>query len=71
MMYYLKTHILKSYFESSDFIFNKPLVISEINFNKKKLIEDFLIMCGDTAGLITPLCGNGMAMAIHSGKIIS
>ncbi len=28
-------------------------------------------MCGDAAGLITPLCGNGMAMAIHGAKIIS
>ena len=26
-------------------------------------------MIGDTAGLIHPLCGNGMAMAIHSAKI--
>jgi 2-polyprenyl-6-methoxyphenol hydroxylase-like FAD-dependent oxidoreductase len=25
-------------------------------------------MIGDTAGLIHPLCGNGMAMAIHSAK---
>ena len=28
-------------------------------------------MCGDTAGLIHPLCGNGMAMAIHSAKLVS
>jgi flavin-dependent dehydrogenase len=26
-------------------------------------------MTGDTAGLIHPLCGNGMAMAIHSAKM--
>jgi flavin-dependent dehydrogenase len=26
-------------------------------------------MIGDAAGLIHPLCGNGMAMAIHSAKI--
>jgi flavin-dependent dehydrogenase len=26
-------------------------------------------MIGDTAGLIHPLCGNGMAMAIHSAKL--
>jgi flavin-dependent dehydrogenase len=25
-----------------------------------------MLMIGDTAGLIHPLCGNGMAMAIHS-----
>ena len=28
-------------------------------------------MMGDTAGLIHPLCGNGMAMAIHSAKLAS
>lgn len=28
-------------------------------------------MVGDSAGLIHPLCGNGMAMAIHSAKIVS
>jgi flavin-dependent dehydrogenase len=26
-------------------------------------------MLGDSAGLITPLCGNGMSMAMHSSKI--
>ncbi len=28
-----------------------------------------MLMIGDAAGMITPLCGNGMAMAIHSAKI--
>jgi len=26
-------------------------------------------MIGDAAGMITPLCGNGMSMALHSSKI--
>jgi flavin-dependent dehydrogenase len=26
-------------------------------------------MCGDAAGLITPLCGNGMAMALHGAAL--
>ena len=26
-------------------------------------------MLGDAAGMITPLCGNGMSMALHSSKI--
>jgi flavin-dependent dehydrogenase len=26
-------------------------------------------MLGDAAGMITPLCGNGMSMAFHSAKI--
>ena len=66
-----KNPYIKELFISSDFIFDKPLIINQINFNKKQLIEDFLIMCGDTAGLITPLCGNGMAMAIHSAKLLA
>ncbi len=28
-------------------------------------------MLGDAAGMITPLCGNGMSMALHSGKMAS
>jgi flavin-dependent dehydrogenase len=30
-----------------------------------------MLMTGDAAGMIAPLCGNGMAMAIHSAKILS
>jgi len=26
-------------------------------------------MIGDAAGMITPLCGNGMSMALHASKI--
>ena len=49
--------------------FEKPLVISQVNFESKPAVEDHVLMCGDAAGLIHPLCGNGMAMAIHSAKI--
>ena len=28
-------------------------------------------LCGDTAGMIHPLCGNGMGMAIHSAQLVS
>jgi len=28
-------------------------------------------MVGDSAGMIAPLCGNGMAMAIHGAKMAS
>ena len=62
---------LKSIYENSDFLFEQPEVINEFSFKPKSLIEDHVLMSGDTAGLITPLCGNGMAMAIHSGKLLS
>ncbi|HAZ24019.1 MAG TPA: FAD-dependent oxidoreductase, partial [Algoriphagus sp.] len=60
---------LKEIFNSSDFLFEKPEVINEINFEFKRPVENHVLMAGDAAGLITPLCGNGMAMAIHSGKL--
>jgi len=66
-----KNKHLKSIFENSKLVFDKPLTISQISFEKKKAVENHIIMIGDTAGLIHPLCGNGMAMAIHSAKIAS
>ena len=66
-----KNKHLKSIFENSTLLFDKPLTISQISFDKKQPIENHIIMIGDTAGLIHPLCGNGMAMAIHSAKIAS
>ncbi|WP_237390284.1 NAD(P)/FAD-dependent oxidoreductase [Fulvivirga sediminis] len=62
---------LREIFTSAEFIFKKPLVINEISFETKELVANHIFMCGDAAGMITPLCGNGMAMAIHSAKILS
>lgn len=67
---YQNPHI-KRLFEESEFIMEKPLVINEISFSSKTAVEDHILMSGDAAGMITPLCGNGMAMAIHSAKILS
>lgn len=50
-------------------VFPQPLVINEISFAPKPPVEQHLLMAGDAAGLITPLCGNGMAMAIQGGKL--
>lgn len=49
--------------------FEKPLTIAQICFEQKSAVANHILMCGDTAGLIHPLCGNGMAMAIHSAKL--
>lgn len=62
---------LKAVFENCTLLFEKPLTISQISFEKKNTVENHILMIGDTAGLIHPLCGNGMAMAIHSAKIAS
>lgn len=62
---------LKSIFEKSTLLFDKPISISQISFDRKQAVDHHILMIGDTAGLIHPLCGNGMAMAIHSAKIAS
>jgi menaquinone-9 beta-reductase len=63
--------LLKHVFANADFLFEKPEVINEISFETKSPVEDHILMAGDAAGMITPLCGNGMAMAIHAAKIAS
>ena len=66
-----KNPFLRHVFTNSEFLFQKPEVINEVSFLTKSPIEDHILMAGDSAGMIAPLCGNGMAMAIHSGKILS
>jgi flavin-dependent dehydrogenase len=48
-----------------------PVTISQISFENKSLVENHVLMIGDAAGMITPLCGNGMSMALHASKIAS
>ncbi|MEL7145530.1 MAG: NAD(P)/FAD-dependent oxidoreductase [Bacteroidota bacterium] len=62
---------LRSIFQNADFHFSKPEVINEISFERKEPVIQHILMAGDSAGLITPLCGNGMAMAIHGAKLVS
>lgn len=62
---------LKALFEQGTPVFESPLTISQISFNKKPPVEQHILMCGDSAGMIHPLCGNGMSMAIRSAQIAS
>jgi len=66
-----KNKHLKKIFKESKSVFKKPLTISQISFENKKPVENHIIMCGDTAGMIHPLCGNGMGMAITSARLAS
>jgi flavin-dependent dehydrogenase len=66
-----KNPLLKNIFTNAKFLFDKPETINEISFETKLPVEEHILMTGDAAGMITPLCGNGMAMGIHSSKILS
>lgn len=62
---------LKELFQNSEPLFEAPLSISQISFSPKSPVENQILMCGDTAGMIHPLCGNGMSMAIRAAQIAS
>lgn len=61
--------LLKHVFASSVFLWKEPVTIAQISFGKKQQVENHVLMTGDSAGMITPLCGNGMSMALHAGKL--
>jgi flavin-dependent dehydrogenase len=64
-----KNPALKKIFTDSEFLYDAPLTISQISFEKKSQTENHVLMLGDAAGMITPLCGNGMSMAMHSAQL--
>jgi flavin-dependent dehydrogenase len=66
-----KNPFLKKYFTESEFLFDAPLVISNISFQKKDTYKNSFFLAGDAAGSITPLCGNGMSMAMRASKILA
>jgi menaquinone-9 beta-reductase len=64
-----KNEHLEKIFGESEILYSQPLTISQISFAKKTQVEEHILLLGDAAGMITPLCGNGMSMALHSSKI--
>lgn len=62
---------LKDYLNRFDRLYDKPLTIAQVNFSSKKMVENGMLMVGDAAGLITPLCGNGMSMALRGASLVS
>ncbi|MDX2061887.1 MAG: FAD-dependent monooxygenase [Bacteroidia bacterium] len=55
---------------TAEWLYEAPEVISAFSFAPKATVEAGIWHVGDAAGLITPLCGNGMAMAIHGAKLL-
>ncbi|RYY22053.1 MAG: NAD(P)/FAD-dependent oxidoreductase [Chitinophagaceae bacterium] len=65
----MKNPFLKDIFLNAEFLFDKPVTISRISFERKSQVENHVLLIGDAAGLIAPLCGNGMSMALHAAKL--
>ena len=65
----MKNPFLHHIFSTAEFLYEEPVTISRISFNKKTQVENHVLLIGDAAGMITPLCGNGMSMALHGSKL--
>lgn len=63
-------HLQKIYTEA-EFLYPEPLVISQVSFANKTQYAGNMPLCGDAAGLITPLCGNGMSMALKAASMLA
>lgn len=60
---------LREIMQDMEILYKLPVTISQISFDKKTQVENHVLMIGDAAGMITPLCGNGMSMALHAAKL--
>ncbi len=48
----------------SEFLFSGPFI-----FRPPRPVRDAMLMVGDNAGFIDPFCGDGIAIALHSGLL--
>jgi flavin-dependent dehydrogenase len=62
---------LKQIFTESEFLFQQPVVTSNVTFHKKNTYVNGIFLVGDAAGSITPLCGNGMSMGLRGSFILA
>jgi flavin-dependent dehydrogenase len=60
---------LKKIFSYAKSLFDQPLTISQISYERKSQVESHVLLVGDAAGMVPPLSGNGMSMALHGSKI--
>ena len=65
----MKNPQLQKIFSTAEFLYESPVTISQISFESKAHVEEHVLLLGDASGMITPLCGNGMSMALRATKI--
>lgn len=60
---------LGGWFARARRIYPRWISISQVCFDSKPAFERDVMMVGDAAGLITPLAGNGISMALEGGQL--
>jgi len=67
----MKNPFLNHIFKEAKHLYSKPLAISQISFDKKSTSLGKVVFVGDAAGLVAPLSGNGMSLALRTSKILT
>jgi menaquinone-9 beta-reductase len=61
--------VLAQRLKSMECVSSSSQALSQITFELKGKFDQDVWMIGDTAGMIAPLCGDGMAMALRSAEL--
>jgi menaquinone-9 beta-reductase len=64
-----QNRFLGEWLENAERLSDRWLSIGEVPFVPKRPIVNDILMAGDAAGLIAPLAGDGIAIALHSGQL--
>jgi flavin-dependent dehydrogenase len=65
----MRNPFLEEVFRNARFLREQPVTISQVGFQRKGPVAAHMLYIGDAAGMITPLCGNGMSMALHASLL--
>lgn len=65
-----KNPYLKERLDGAVHLYEKPVTISQVTFGGKTAIDSHMLMLGDAAGTIAPLCGNGMSMSMRASGML-
>ncbi len=60
---------LRDWFAQAAPVYPEWLSVAQVPFVRKTSVEGDILLAGDAAGMVAPLAGDGMAMALHSGKL--
>ncbi|GAB3829865.1 NAD(P)/FAD-dependent oxidoreductase [Hymenobacter jeollabukensis] len=66
----MQNPLLRPYIEAAQRGDFTPVVISQITFRERSTVDQHVLMLGDAAGTIAPLCGNGMSMGMNAGFLL-
>ena len=58
-------------FDAMQRISDRFVAVSQVTFAPKGVFAGDVCMIGDTAGMIAPMCGDGMAMALRTAELVT